>query len=170
MRIELKNLDEIDPCQLAYYTNDININKYLRNTFPYPYTLDHAMAFITYSLQNNTYDFGIVVDDVCIGCIGITFRKDIYCRTCEIGYWIGKDYWGKGITTQVVKTICRYIFENFVVTKICAEVFAENIASAKVLENCGFEKEGYLKDHVYKNNCYYDMIIYGLRKECLDDY
>ena len=42
MIIELKSLDEIDPCEFAYYASDPNINTYLRNSFPAPYTLDHA--------------------------------------------------------------------------------------------------------------------------------
>ena len=51
MIIELKTLDQIDPCQLAYHANEKSIGMYLRNTFPYPYTLDHAMSFITHSLH-----------------------------------------------------------------------------------------------------------------------
>ena len=62
MIIELKTLDQIDPCQLAYHANEQSIGNYLRNSFPYPYTLDHAMSFITHSLENHGLDFGIVVD------------------------------------------------------------------------------------------------------------
>lgn len=165
MKIELKSLDDIDPCQLAYFANDIHVNRYLRNSFPYPYTLDHALSFITYSLQHQNLDFGIVVDDICIGCIGVTFQKDIYVKNCEIGYWIGYDYWGQGITSKVVKLIVDFLFHNFTITKINAEIFSDNIGSQKVLEKCGFEKEGYLKKQVYKNGEYFDVILYGLRKE-----
>ena len=65
--------------------------------------------------------------------------------------------------------LCPYLFENFTITKICAEVFAENQASAHILEKNGFEKEGYLKKHVYKNGKYYDLILYGLRKESYEN-
>lgn len=165
MKIELKTLDEIDPCQLAYYANHPLISQYLRNSFPYPYTLDHAMSFITYSLQHQNMDFGIVVDNVCVGCIGVTFHKDIYIKNCEIGYWLGYDYWNRGIMTKVIHMLCQYLFENFTVTKICAEVFAENQISAHALEKNQFTKEGYLYKHIYKDNCYHDLILYGLRKE-----
>ena len=43
MKIELLSLDEIDPCQLAIHANDPLVNRYLKNSFPFPYTLDHAM-------------------------------------------------------------------------------------------------------------------------------
>lgn len=165
MKIELLSLDEIDPYQLAIHANDPLVNRYLKNSFPFPYTLDHAMRFITHSLEHNALDFGIVVDGICIGCVGATFHKDVFIKNCEIGYWIGSQYWGLGITKRVVKMFCDYLFSHFTITKIYAEIYSENIASCHVLEANGFQKEGYLKKHVYKNNNYHDLIIYGLREE-----
>ena len=123
------------------------------------------MRFITHSLEHNALDFGIVVDGICIGCVGATFHKDVFIKNCEIGYWIGSQYWGLGITKRVVKMFCDYLFSHFTITKIYAEIYSENIASCHVLEANGFQKEGYLKKHVYKNNNYHDLIIYGLREE-----
>ena len=165
MKIELLSLDAIDPYQLAIHANDPLVNRYLKNSFPFPYTLDHAMRFITHSLEHNALDFGIVVDGICIGCVGATFHKDVFIKNCEIGYWIGSQYWGLGITKRVVKMFCDYLFSHFTITKIYAEIYSENIASCHVLEANGFQKEGYLKKHVYKNNNYHDLIIYGLREE-----
>ena len=83
MKIELLSLDEIDPCQLAIHANDPLVNRYLKNSFPFPYTLDHAMRFITHSLEHNALDFGIVVDGICIGCVGATFHKDVFIKNCK---------------------------------------------------------------------------------------
>lgn len=164
MKIELKSLDQIDPFQLAYHANHPMISTYLRNSFPYPYTIEHANHYIEYSIQNHCLDFGIVVDNQCIGCIGVTFGKDIYIKNCEIGYWISYEFWGQGIMHHVIEMICPYLFEHFSITKIVAEVFAENKASIKVLEDYHFQQEGYLHDHVYKDGKYHDVILFGLRK------
>lgn len=164
MKIELKSLADIDPCELANAANDSHIHQYLRNSFPYPYTLDHAMSFITHSLTNRAVDFGIVVNDICVGCVGVTFHKDIYMKNCDIGYWLNSHYWGLGIMSKVVHMLCRYLFDCYPITKICAEVYAENIASAQVLEHNHFVKEGYLKNHVFKDGKYHDLILYGLRE------
>lgn len=164
MIIELKSLDEIDPSQLAYHANDPLINQYLRNSFPYPYTLDNALSFINFSLEHHTTDFGIVVDGICVGGVGVTFQKDIYIKNCELGYWLGRDYWNRGIMSKVIQMICEYIFQNFTVTKICAEVFRENETSAHILIKNGFQEEGYLKEHAYKDNIFHDVILYGLRR------
>ena len=55
---------------------------------------------------------------------------------------------------------CDYLFSHFTITKIYAEIYSENIASCHVLEANGFQKEGYLKKHVYKNNNYHDLDVY----------
>ncbi len=162
MIIELKSLDEIDPCEFAYYANDPNINTYLRNAFPAPYTLDHALSFITHSLQHHALDFAIVVDGKCVGCVGVTFQKDIFLKNAEIGYWLNSQYWGKGIMSQVIKMLCSYLFSNYTIHKICADVFAENKASCIVLEKNGFIQEGYRREHIYKDGCYHDLILYAL--------
>lgn len=164
MKIELKKLDEIDPHQLAYYANDLRVNKYLRNSFPYPYQLNDALSFIHYSIEHHCLDFAIVVDDVCIGCIGATFQNDIHQHNCELGYWIGADYWNKGIMSYVLPAMCDYIFECFDIHKIIAEVFAINTASCHLLEKFSFIKEGYLSQYLYKNGQYFDAIIYSLLK------
>lgn len=163
MKVELKNLDQIDPGQLAYFANDRRVCQYLRDSFPYPYTVNDALRFIQFSNQNHQLDFGIVVNDVCVGCIGATFQRDIYRMNCELGYWIGVNYWNKGIMSQIIPSMCQFIFENYTVTKICAEVFAENKASCHLLEKNGFIKEGYLHQHIYKNGSYHDAILYGLQ-------
>lgn len=167
MKIELKTLDAIQPDQLAYHANNPHIKQYLRNSFPYPYTLDHAASFIQHSLDQHALDFGIVVNDECIGCIGVSFHKDIYIKNCEIGYWISETYWGQGIMKKVIKMICPYLFENYTITKIYAEVFAENVASIRVLEDNGFTQEGYLRNHAFKDGEYHDLIILSLME---DDY
>lgn len=165
MKIELKPLNEIDPVEFAYHANHPEIGRYLRNSFPYPYTLNHAVSFIQHSLQNHALDFGIVVDNTCIGCINISFHHDIYIKNCEIGYWISPLYWGQGIMKKVLQTLIPYLFENYSITKICAEVYAENIASIHVLKDNGFVQEGYLKHHLYKDGQYHDLFLFGLLEE-----
>lgn len=57
---------------------------------------------------------------------------------CEVGYWIGKEYWGKGIATQALS-----LFLDLVKTRpLYAHVARHNIASRRVLEKCGFELIG----------------------------
>ena len=57
---------------------------------------------------------------------------------CEVGYWIGKEFWGKGIATQALKEFLEIVRTR----PLWAHVAAHNIASRLVLEKCGFTVAG----------------------------
>jgi RimJ/RimL family protein N-acetyltransferase len=80
----------------------------------------------------------------------------------ELGYWVAKPFWGRGIMTAVVRAVCRHIFATLDEQKITAHVFSFNDASARVLEKCGFQFEGYLKDHVRKDGRSIDAKLFSL--------
>jgi RimJ/RimL family protein N-acetyltransferase len=83
----------------------------------------------------------------------------------EIGYWLAKPYWGRGIMTGVVRRACEFAFAEFALVKITAHVFANNSASARVLQKCGFVQEGFLRKHYLKGGQYLDARLFGLLKE-----
>jgi len=56
----------------------------------------------------------------------------------EIGYWIGKDFWGRGIATIALKNFVSIISER----PLSAHVAFDNLGSIRVLEKCGFKKNG----------------------------
>ncbi len=82
----------------------------------------------------------------------------------EMGYWLAKPYWGCGIMSAACVAACRYAFEEFKLLKIAAHVFDFNIGSARVLEKCGFEQEGFLRKHYLKDGKLIDARLYGLLK------
>lgn len=69
---------------------------------------------------------------------------------------------GKGYGSDAIKTIVQYAFEELRLHCIYATVLEYNAVSAKMFEKCGFEKEGILKERVYKNGTYIDMISYSI--------
>jgi RimJ/RimL family protein N-acetyltransferase len=72
-------------------------------------------------------------------------------KIAEIGYWIGEPYWGKGIAGRAVALITANGFGELNLVRIYAGVFDFNIASMKVLEKNGFQKEGIFRHAVIKN-------------------
>lgn len=66
----------------------------------------------------------------------------------ELGYALGKAFWGKGYATETARAVARYGFEQASLERIFAVVIPENIPSARVLEHLGFayEKDGVLYD------------------------
>jgi ribosomal-protein-alanine N-acetyltransferase len=107
----------------------------------------------------------IDIDGIAVGSIGIFLKDDVYCKSAELGYWLGEPFWGKGIMTQAVKQICKMAFEKYDIVRIFAEPYADNTASRRVLEKAGFRLEGILRKSVYKKGQIMDSCIYALIKD-----
>lgn len=152
---------------VAENANNIHIWNNLRDYFPNPYTVEDGEAFIRMvtAKPKPTTDFAIVIDGNAVGGIGIVLQSDVERISAEIGYWLGENYWNKGIMTEVVKEMAMYVFTHFPISKLYAPVFDFNIASQRVLEKAGFEKEAILKQAAIKNNQVIDLHYYGLIKK-----
>src|SRR6184192_767236 len=61
----------------------------------------------------------------------------------------------------VVQRVCRHAVEELSLAKITAHVFAHNLASARVLEKCGFQQEGLLRKHFLKDGAYLDARLFA---------
>lgn len=84
----------------------------------------------------------------------------------SIGYFLAEDYWGKGIATEAVRTLVKFLFETGNVNRIQAEVMPANEVSKKVLLKNGFMKEGLLRQStVWSGKGIIDLEIYGILKE-----
>ena len=64
--------------------------------------------------------------------------------------------------TAVVRRLCQTAFEEFGLMKVTAHVFAHNPASARVLEKCGFQEEGFFRKHFHKDGKFVDARLFGL--------
>lgn len=161
----LRAFEKGDEASLAFSANNFEVWKTLRNVFPHPYTYDDAVQFVDLNLSTDkVLNFVIDIDGDAAGVIGIIPGDDIYCKVAEVGYWIGVEYWGKGIATEALQWMTDYCFKNFDINKIFASCFANNLASTKVLEKCGFKLEGIRKKHIFKNGEFIDEKLYALFK------
>lgn len=156
-----------DAKALAGLLNDKKILDNLRDGLPYPYTESDALWYINSCLsadKNEQFCFAVAYNDKVVGSIGIFRQGNIHFRTAELGYYIGAEYWGKGIMTESVRLACERVFDNTDIVRIYAEPFAENTASCRVLEKNGFVLEGIMRKNAYKNGTYRDMKLYALVK------
>ena len=152
---------------LASAISNKKVQENLRDGLPYPYTEQDGTAYISAMLsadENETFSFAITAEGNVIGSIGVFRQGNIHRRTAELGYYIAEEYWGKGIMTEAVKQICRYVFDKSDIVRIYAEPFAHNAASCRVLEKAGFQYEGTLRHNAVKNGNILDMKMYSLLK------
>ena len=154
-----------DAAPLAKHANNRKIWLGLRDLFPHPYTIDNANEFLRCELKTQPItNFSIDIDGLAVGGIGIRIGEDVYRHTAELGYWLSEDFWGHGITSEAVPAFSNYCFENFPLHRIYAEPYANNAASARVLEKAGFVLEGRLKNNVFKDGQILDSLLYAKTK------
>jgi RimJ/RimL family protein N-acetyltransferase len=165
--IRLTEIRRSDEDALIEYLNDWEIyERTLR--IPFPYTAAHAQqwfAIVDKLTQQNgqTVNWAIRnAADKLIGGVGLEGPGLERSHRAEIGYWLAKPFWSQGIMTAVVRVVCQHAFENLELSKITAHVFSLNGASARVLEKCGFEREGSLRKHFVKDGQFIDAQAYGL--------
>ena len=89
---------------MVRYANNANVSRYLRDRFPYPYTMAHARGFLAGAVgeEGEPTKFAIAVDDEAVGGIGLIPGADIEQFSAEIGYWLGEPFWGRGIAPGAV--------------------------------------------------------------------
>ena len=139
---------------------NIAINQ--RECFPHPYTIEHARNWIQHVRENEPATrFCIATPKEAIGEIGIVLQPDVHRYSAEIGFWIGESYWGKGLMTKAVDWMVNYCFESLHLKRIFADVVDYNLASKKVLQKCGFELEGVLRQNIFKNDQFYDHFVFA---------
>ena len=153
-------LDDAD--SLARHANNRKVWLSLRDKFPHPYTSEDARKFLEATVKSEPItDFCIEVDGAAVGGIGIHLGIDVHRHTAELGYWLGEEFWGRGIMTEAVGAFSDFCFDTFSLRRIYAEPFANNPASARVLEKAGFAFEGRLKNNVFKDGKLLDSLLYS---------
>jgi RimJ/RimL family protein N-acetyltransferase len=166
-QVHLSEVRSSDKPALIQHLNDPDIyDRTLR--IPFPYTdasADEWLALVARiaGQQGRPVHWAIRnAEDSLIGGCGFDGFQVGKSHRAEVGYWLAKPYWGRGIMTAVVKQVCQHAFEEFGLVKITAHVFPHNLASARVLEKCGFQEEGFLRKHFLKDGKFMDARLFAL--------
>lgn len=163
---KIRSYEHTDIDALLKYADNINVSRWLKNTFPHPYTRDDAIIWLSNcATQDPETNFAIANETELIGGIGLKLFDDVYSHNAEIGYWLGEAFWGKKIATRAVREITKFGFNNLNLNRIFANVFEGNPASARLLQKCGYTLEGVLRKAVFKQQKFLDQYIYAILKE-----
>lgn len=153
-----------DRDDLVANANDRRVWLNLSDRFPYPYTVQDADQWIARCVQEGepTRNFAIEVERRVVGGIGLELLPGEKQHVANVGYWIGHDWWNRGIATDALRVFVAYAFDTFPMERLQATVFGWNPASARVLEKCGFQREGCLHGAITKAGETTDELWYGL--------
>jgi ribosomal-protein-alanine N-acetyltransferase len=164
----------LDRDTMAHAANNPKIARNMRNRFPSPYTLEDAEWWI----QNHpAYTFAIAhpTTNAVMGGIGLELGTDVECRTAELGYWVGEEYWGQGIMGEAAKAFLDWGFREVKIkdkdgvelglVRIFSSCYAHNKGSAAVIRKAGLPYEGTSVGNVWKNGEVLDSLNFGMTRE-----
>ena len=167
-KINLRRIRRSDAESIYHHVKDKDIARY---TFiPHPYRIEDAYSFIKLShkqiYQKTNFPLGMEhpQSKQIIGIISLD-HVNYEHKNAELGYWLGKKYWGQGIAKEAIRLILRYGFKELKLKRVYARVMQPNIASAKLLEKSGFTYEGTMREMLYRRKQWLDMLWFGILKE-----
>ncbi len=153
-----------DSESLARHANNPKIAARVRDRFPNPYTIEDAIQFVKgvamRGADSSEFVLAIEVDGEAVGGIGIVRGADIERVTAELGYWIGEQYWGRGIVTEAIRNFAPWVMERYALSRLHADCFTDNPASSRVLEKAGFVRESTKRRAAIKLGEIKDMHVY----------
>jgi RimJ/RimL family protein N-acetyltransferase len=131
--------ERADATRISLLAGDFDVAA-MTGTIPHPY--DEAMA-ARWIEEVRAGEEGIVFvilrSGALIGCTGYRPQGQ---RHAELGYWIGKPYWGRGYATEAARAVITHAFEVDGFDYLSAGHFNDNPASARVIEKLGFARHG----------------------------
>lgn len=100
----------------------------------------------------------------CIGLLDITFAiKALRVDRAEIGYWTAPPAQGQGVARTATRAVMKWAFEEVGLHRLTIGCVADNAASRKVIEQCGFHFVARLPEDCYREGRWWDVLRYQLR-------
>lgn len=165
--IMLRELSLDDVNDFFQYISNSNVNRYLAEE-DYPKTIEDSKNELIYWSRLFYYKHSIYwgianSENKLIGTCGFNNWSMSHQRV-EISYDLDYSYWGRGIMTRILRKVCEFAFEQMDANRIQATVAIDNLASIRVLEKLGFNREGLLKQYGILHNVKTDFYMYSLIK------
>ena len=113
--------------------------------------------------ESSLYQWGVArrSDEALIGTCTLA-HLDAKNRRAEIGFILRHDQWGQGYMSEATRALLRFAFEELDLHRIEADVDPRNETSIRLLENLGFQREGYLRQRWFVGKEINDTVFYGL--------
>jgi len=164
-RLQLREMTPQDVTALLKHLGNPEVVKYI-DMQPIK-TIEQANEWLrwmgSYFSAHDGLRWGITLktDGTFIGSAGIhNWNRE--ARYAEIGYDIAEPYWGNGYATEVSQAIIDFGLTHMNLNRVEADIIEGNEASMRVLEKLGFQKEGILRQRVYKDGQYHNVHLFAL--------
>jgi RimJ/RimL family protein N-acetyltransferase len=166
--VTLRAIEREDLPLLAVYNNNVEVELAGGGDPPMPQSLARLQAEFEENAGKGGRDgtaFAIEADDKFIGqCALFDFQQ--LSQTCELGITIGdKDYWGRGYGREAILLLLDYAFRLQNIRRVILRVHGRNERAIRAYQACGFVVEGRLRQHIWSDGQYDDLVFMGILRE-----
>ncbi|KAL4447425.1 hypothetical protein ABPG75_004644 [Micractinium tetrahymenae] len=163
-RSEVRTVRPDDAPAIAAALNDRCVWRNVRDRVPHPYSLADAEQFLQFACSRDPpYHFAIVVDGQAAGMVGLEPQGDVYRRSAELGFWLYRRHWRRGIASEAVAAVIDHGFAAHPgLHRIFAHCFAWNEGSQALLRKLGFVQDGRLRQAAFKDGELVDELAFSL--------
>ena len=165
-KVFLRPLEPSDAATVAPWLNAREVNRTLLTCRPF--SVQAEIDFITsVSKDSNSIVLGVGLRETeqLIGSAGLD-QIDQRHRHARFGILIGeKQFWGQGYATEATRLLIEHAFSMMNLNRVWLHVLAEHPAAIHVYEKIGFEREGILRQHVFSEGRYQDMLTMAILRK-----
>jgi [ribosomal protein S5]-alanine N-acetyltransferase len=163
-RLRLRGLVDSDAESMQRHADDPQVCRNMFEGFPSPYTLADAQSWCEQVSHDAKigYVWGIEFETKIIGCMGLRIDEGWLHCNAELGYWIGREHWGRGIVSEAVGLVMQWAYHDLKdITRFYAPIFSWNKASQGVVQKNGFTKEATLPKSAIKAGQIIDRVVWA---------
>ena len=167
-RVTLRGVTRDDLPLLWRFNNDLEVELAGGGDPPIPQAIERLQAEFDRETAKGGRDgawFAIEADGKFIGQCGLASINET-ARTCELGIAIGdQGYWGRGYGREAIGLLLEYAFRHRNFRRVWLSVQSTNERAVRAYRACGFVEEGRLREHVWWNGRYVDLVYMGVLRE-----
>jgi ribosomal-protein-alanine N-acetyltransferase len=164
-RLRLRPLAPADAPQVRLLAGDLAVSDTALG-IPYPFSEGEAEQWIAEAERDRAagvgYVFAILKQEggAMVGSVDLHLQRRHH--KAELGYWIGRPWWGLGYATEAGRAVLQFGFEQLGLNRIYANHIGENPASGRVMTKLGMRCEGTLREDAWHQDRHVDLVYYGI--------
>ena len=149
--------DFLTPWEPIWPTDDLSRAAFRRRLKRYAedQRTDQAYAFLVFRNEDHGLLGGLTLANL---------RRGV-AQAGSIGYWIGEPYARQGYMSAALRVVVPFAFESLRLHRLEAACIPSNAASVRLLEKCGFTREGYAREYLCINGVWADHLLFGRLKD-----
>ena len=171
MRVYLATLNVNDADDMARLADNPETAESIaaEGEFPSPYTREHALNFIGFAssalAEMREVHLGMRLEsgNALIGVVGLK-NIDMKNLQAEIGFWCGREHWGKGYTKEGARLMLHVAFEILGLNRVWATAFTTNERSIRMMKGIGMTEEGTLRENTRSGGTFRSSIMLSILK------